>query len=137
MDLPHFVQIEPVGQCNLRCRMCPVQFRTDGARGGPPAFIDYTDFCRLIDQFPTMTELHLQGLGEPLMHLHFFDMVRYAAARGIRVSTNTNLTILSESRARECVQSGLRTMHVSIAGASAAVYEAISERARFDKVLRT
>lgn len=25
--LPQFVQIEPVGQCNLRCRMCPIQFR--------------------------------------------------------------------------------------------------------------
>jgi radical SAM protein with 4Fe4S-binding SPASM domain len=136
MDFPNFVQIEPVGQCNLRCRMCPVQFRKDGARGGPPAFMSYNDFCRLIDQFPAMTELHLQGLGEPLMHLHFFDMVRYAVARGIRVSTNTNLTILSESRAQECVQSGLHTMHVSIDGATAAVYEAIRVRARFDKVLR-
>jgi hypothetical protein len=32
-DLPSFVQIEPVGQCNLRCRMCPIQFRSDGAPG--------------------------------------------------------------------------------------------------------
>jgi MoaA/NifB/PqqE/SkfB family radical SAM enzyme len=23
--LPKFLQIEPVGQCNLRCRMCPIQ----------------------------------------------------------------------------------------------------------------
>ncbi len=136
MELPNFIQIEPVGQCNLRCRMCPIQFRTDGAHGDPPAFMSYRDFCRLIDQFPNVTELQLQGLGEPLMHLHFFDMVRYATECGIRVSTNTNLTILSESRAEDCVQSGLHTMHVSIDGASAAVYEAIRARARFDKVLR-
>jgi radical SAM protein with 4Fe4S-binding SPASM domain len=136
MNSPNFVQIEPVGQCNLRCRMCPIQFRTDGSHGRPPAFMSYTDFCRIIDQFPNMTELHLQGLGEPLMHLHFFDMVRYAVARGICVSTNTNLTILSESRAEDCAQSGLHTMHISIDGASAAVYEAIRTRARFNKVLR-
>jgi MoaA/NifB/PqqE/SkfB family radical SAM enzyme len=36
VPLPRFVQIEPVGQCNLRCQMCPIQFRTDG----PP------DICR-------------------------------------------------------------------------------------------
>ncbi|HYD80450.1 MAG TPA: radical SAM protein [Paucimonas sp.] len=136
MDLPSFVQIEPVGQCNLRCRMCPIQFRPDGAPGQPPAFIAYADFCRILDQFPGLTELHLQGLGEPLMHLYFFDMVRYAAQRGIRVSTNTNLTILSEERAEECVASGLRTIQVSLDGASAPVYESIRTRAHFSKVLR-
>jgi radical SAM protein with 4Fe4S-binding SPASM domain len=136
MNLPSFVQIEPVGQCNLRCRMCPIQFREDGGPGRPPAFMAYADFCKIIDQFPGLTELHLQGLGEPLMHLYFFDMVRYAVQRGIRVSTNTNLTILTEERAEECVQSGLHTMHVSIDGASPHTYEAIRIRARFDKVLR-
>src|SRR5437763_2523158 len=34
MRLPHFLQIEPVGQCNLRCQMCPVQFRGDGPANG-------------------------------------------------------------------------------------------------------
>jgi radical SAM protein with 4Fe4S-binding SPASM domain len=136
MELPSFVQIEPVGQCNLRCRMCPIQFREDGSPGKPPAFMAYVDFCNIIDQFPQLTELHLQGLGEPLMHLYFFDMVRYAVERGIRVSTNTNLTILTEERAEECVESGLHVMHVSIDGASEHVYEAIRIKAHFDKVLR-
>ncbi len=30
MELPTYVQIEPVGQCNLRCQMCSIQFRQDG-----------------------------------------------------------------------------------------------------------
>ena len=57
MNLPRFVQIEPVGQCNLACKMCPVMFREEK----PPAFMSYDTFCRLIDQFPGVTELHLQG----------------------------------------------------------------------------
>jgi radical SAM protein with 4Fe4S-binding SPASM domain len=134
--LPKFVQLEPVGQCNLRCRMCPIQFRTDGSPGGPPAFMSYELFCRLVDGFSGITELHLQGLGEPLMHPRFFDMVRYAAARGIEVSTNTNMTVLSERRAEECVTSGLARMHVSLDGASAETYETIRVRARFERVLR-
>src|SRR3954469_21175927 len=134
--LPKFVQLEPVGQCNLRCRMCPIQFRTDGSPGGPPAFMSYETFCRLVDGFPALTELHLQGLGEPLMHPRFFDMVRYASARGIEVSTNTNMTVLPERRAEECVTSGLARVHVSLDGATAQTYEYIRLRARFDRVLR-
>jgi MoaA/NifB/PqqE/SkfB family radical SAM enzyme len=134
--LPSFVQIEPVGQCNLRCRMCPIQFRADGTPNNPPAFIEYGAFCGVIDQFPGLRELHLQGMGEPLMHPRFFDMVRYAVARNIKVSTNTNLMLLSERRAEECVDSGLHAMFVSLDGASAETYEFIRVRARFDRVLR-
>lgn len=136
MTLPSFVQIEPVGQCNLRCRMCPIQFRAEGAPGQPRAYMDFAVFCRLIDQFPGMTELQLQGLGEPLLHPRFFEMVRHAAQRDIRVSTNTNLSAMSEQGAQECAGSGLHTMHVSLDGATAQTYQAIRLRARFERVLR-
>ena len=47
MNLPRFVQIEPVGQCNLKCRMCPVVYREEK----PPAFMSFEAFCSLVDQF--------------------------------------------------------------------------------------
>lgn len=134
--LPRFLQIEPVGQCNLRCRMCPIQFRSDGTPDHPAAFMDFEVFCRLLDEFPALDELHLQGLGEPFMHPRFFDMVRRARARGIRVSTNSNLTLFSESRAEACVTSGLDALYVSIDAAEPAAYEFIRVRAKFDRVVR-
>lgn len=133
---PRFVQIEPVGECNLRCRMCPIEYRHDGRPGGPPAFIEFEVFRRLVDGFPEMEELQLQGLGEPMLHPRFFDMVRYAANRGVRVSTNTNLTLLTPRRAQLCVDSGLAALHASLDGATAATYEFIRRRANFAKVLR-
>ncbi len=132
MNLPEFVQIEPVGQCNLACRMCSVTLREDK----PPAFMGFDVFCRLIAQFPALKELHLQGLGEPLLHPRFFDMVRHAVQRGIEVSTNSNLTALSERRAEDCVKSGLARLHVSLDAAEARAYEYIRVGARFSKVLR-
>ncbi|MFL6676208.1 MAG: radical SAM protein [Massilia sp.] len=135
VPLPRFAQIEPVGQCNLRCRMCPVQFRPDG-QPGPSAFMPFDTFRSLLDQFEGLAELHLQGLGEPLLHPRFYDMVRLAADRGIKVSTNTNMTVMTEDQALRCVRSGLSVMCVSIDAASAAAYEAVRVRARFDKVLR-
>jgi radical SAM protein with 4Fe4S-binding SPASM domain len=96
----------------------------------------FETFRTLVDQFSPLTELHLQGLGEPLLHPRFFDMVGYAATRGIRVSTNTNMTVLTPAQAAACVASGLHTMHVSLDGATAESYETIRVRARLDKVLR-
>jgi radical SAM protein with 4Fe4S-binding SPASM domain len=135
VPLPRFAQIEPVGQCNLRCRMCPIQFRPDG-QSGPSAFMPFDTFRRLLDQFSGLAELHLQGLGEPLLHPRFYDMVSLAARRGLYVSTNTNMTVMTEEHAGRCVDSGLSEIHVSIDAASADAYEAVRVRARFDKVLR-
>src|SRR6266496_6104164 len=135
MKLPSFVQIEPVGQCNLRCQMCPIQFRTDGPPYGPPAFMPFDEFTRLVDQFEGPEELQLQGLGEPMMHPRFFDMVAYASGKGIKVSTNTNLTLLNAKRAERCVTSGLDSISVSIDGSTAETYERIRVRAHFDRVL--
>ena len=135
VTLPRFLQVEPVGQCNLRCQMCPIQFRQDGPPHGPPAFMDFDVFTRLIDQFPDLEELQLQGLGEPMMHPRFFDMVAHAVRRGIRVGTNTNLTLLNARRAELCVTSGLSELHASIDGATAAVYDRIRVRAHFERII--
>src|SRR5512139_2455041 len=99
LHLPGYVQSEPVGQCNLRCQMCPIQFRQDGPPYGPPAFMEFNTFTRVLDQFVGLQTLHLQGLGEPMMHPRFFDMVEYASTRGIRVTTNSNLTLINARRA--------------------------------------
>jgi len=120
--LPTYSQMEPVGQCNLRCQMCPILYRQDGPPYGPPAFMKFETFTRIIDQFIGLRDLHLQGLGEPMMHPKFFEMVEYAVAKGIRVTTNSNATFLNYSRAERCVASGLDTLHVSIDGATVAMY---------------
>lgn len=113
VPLPGFVQMEPVGLSSLSCKLAPVVYRP-GVSSRPPAFMSLDAFRRLLDQFPGVTELQLQGVGEPLLHPRFFDMVRYATAHGISVSTSSQLTALSERRAEECVRSGLRRIDVTL-----------------------
>lgn len=132
---PTYVQIEPVGQCNLRCKMCPINFREDKPLVGSTKTMQFELFTRLVDQFTNMKTLHLQGLGEPMLHPRFFDMVTYAVNKGVRVTTNTNLTMLNKKRAELCVTSGLDTLHFSIDGTNAETYENIRLNARFDKVI--
>lgn len=136
VPLPRYVQIEPVGRCNLSCRMCPVSLRPESQPGAPPALLAMETFRHLVDQFHRVEELQLQGLGEPMLHPQFFAMVRYAAVRGIQVSTNSNLTLLTPRRARECVESGLAALSASIDGATAETYEFIRRGANFRKVVR-
>ncbi|MCK7499859.1 MAG: radical SAM protein [Comamonadaceae bacterium] len=129
--LPRFAQIEPVGRCNLQCRMCTVNHRGDAV-----AELPLERYVAWLDEMPQLAELHLQGLGEPMLHPRFFEMVEIAVARGIRVSANTNLTLLTHERARRCAASGLAELSVSLDGASAPVYEAVRHGASFEKVLR-
>ncbi|MGE5594989.1 MAG: radical SAM/SPASM domain-containing protein [Hyphomicrobiales bacterium] len=133
--LPSFAQFEPVGQCNLRCQMCPIQFREEGPPFGPPAFMDFALYQRLVDEFPRLEGVHLQGLGEPLMHPRFTEMVSYAAARGAAVTTNSNMTLMNPRKAAALIGCGLRTLHVSIDGATAATYEDIRRRGHLERVL--
>lgn len=134
--LPTYLQLEPVGQCNLSCRMCAVQFRRDGPPHGPNAFMPFEAFCGIVASFPALATLHLQGLGEPTMHPRFFDMVAWASARGLVVSTNSNMTLWSERRVAQCLDSGLAELHMSLDAATPAIYESIRVGAYFPKVIR-
>jgi radical SAM protein with 4Fe4S-binding SPASM domain len=137
MKLPEYVQLEPVGQCNLRCEMCAIQFRQDGPPHGALAFMEFETFTRIIEQFPELKHLHLQGLGEPMMHPRFFEMVSHAAGRGVRVTTNSNMTLLlNKRRAALCANCGLDCIHVSIDGATPETYGRIRKRGRLDRVFR-
>jgi MoaA/NifB/PqqE/SkfB family radical SAM enzyme len=99
--------------------------------------MEFGAFMRLVDEFAGVRELHLQGLGEPMMHPRFFDMVEYASGRGIQVSTNSNMTLLTPAKAERCVTSGLEWIHVSIDGATAEVYEKIRVQGKLKWVLRS
>jgi radical SAM protein with 4Fe4S-binding SPASM domain len=63
-------------------------------------------------------------------------MVRYAAERGIEVTTNTNLTALSPRRAEECVASGLAKLHASLDAADPEIYASIRLGSKLARVLR-
>jgi radical SAM protein with 4Fe4S-binding SPASM domain len=95
----------------------------------------FDHFIAIMEQFPHLQELHLQGMGEPMMHPQLFEMVTYAVRRGVTVTTNSNLTLMSHGRAEQCIRSGLHVLHVSLDGATAESYEDIRQGAKFERVL--
>lgn len=130
--LPHELQVEVTGACNLRCHMCLVRYRPalDRREGS----LSLEAFRRVVDALPDLERVTLQGLGEPLLAPDLLPMVEYATARGIRVGFNTNATLLTRAWAEQLVRAGLDWIHISLDGGTAATYEGIRDGARFDRV---
>jgi MoaA/NifB/PqqE/SkfB family radical SAM enzyme len=78
-------------------------------------FLDYNDWCRLIDDLRTWKpRLTITG-GEPLLVDYVPELIRYAAGKGLRINLGTNGTRLGEY-ADELVFSGLQDLSVSLDG---------------------
>jgi len=95
LALPSTAQLEPVGPQSA------------------PMLMSFAAFRDLLAAQPGLQELQLQGAGDPLAHPRFFDMVAYAAARGLEVTTTSPLLRLSDTRLEECLASGLARLDVA------------------------
>ncbi len=108
---PARADIEPTTRCNFRCPHCPTT-------GDVPGFVrrhmSLSEFTSLLDQLPTVYRIKLVGLGEPLLNPDFFDMVREAGRRRVRVLTTTNGSLLDAERRRELLACGLNHLNVSV-----------------------
>ena len=102
LPLPTCVHLEPVGRGQ------------PSARTPAPALMSYEAYCRLIDEFPALSQIEFSAPVDPLLHPRFFDMVRYAGSRGLQISARSELASLSPARAEECVTSGLFRLQVAL-----------------------
>jgi len=127
---PRDVQIEPTNRCNQRCIMCP---RND--MDVPIGDMDFETFRKIINKLPTIEDLLLNGLGEPLLNKDLPRMVVYANQQGIRVSINSNCALVDESLAKELVGSGLLLIKISMDSPDPQIYQSI-RRAPLEPVIK-
>lgn len=121
-----FAQIEPTTRCNFTCGFC-------SGRQMDQSDLALDDFARLLDGFPDLEHIELQGEGEPLLHKNFFEMARRARAKGIRLSMITNGSLLSEERVAQILDVGMMAVNVSIESPEEADFQKI-RGGRLDKV---
>lgn len=130
--MPVKIGFEPTTYCNLRCPECPSGLRSFTRDTG---LADLSLFRSAVDQLHReLVYLLLYFQGEPYLHPHFLEMVRYARDRNLYVATSTNGHYLTESKARETVESGLSEVIVSVDGATQATYEAYRKGGSLEKV---
>jgi MoaA/NifB/PqqE/SkfB family radical SAM enzyme len=109
------VNLELTNHCNLRCTICPVN--TTMRR--PKGFMDPALFRRIIDENPGFRFVLAFQWGEPLLHPEFFELVRYAADRGVRTMITSNGTHLTEENRKKLLECGLERITFSVDGDAA------------------
>lgn len=102
-----FAQVEPTTRCNYICGFC-------SGRQMDQSDIAVEDFTRLLDTFPDLEHIELQGEGEPLLHKGFFEMARQARSRGVQLSMITNGSLLSPARVDAILDVGFEAINVSV-----------------------
>jgi MoaA/NifB/PqqE/SkfB family radical SAM enzyme len=133
------VYVEPTNACNLNCRTC-----VRHAWNAPEGFMDWEVYEAVVEGLAAAADgggdqaagtIALMGLGEPLLHPRFLDMVRLAKERGLRAEVTTNALLLDKTLADGLLAAGLDQLVVSIDGASAETFGQVRSGASLEKVV--
>lgn len=106
---PLYVKIKLTWRCNLRCVMCNY-WRQEREES-----LSLELLQRLAGELAEMGcgKVHLSG-GEPTLRPDLPDVIEAFASRGMRVNLTTNGTLLTQELAGTLVNSGLRSISVSV-----------------------
>ncbi len=118
---PFVLTIEPTNLCDLHCPQCDTgSNRSKRPRG----YLQMDTFKKiLLDCKDHLMYLIFFDQGEPLLHPHYFEMVRLAKSYRLYVVCSTNGQRLAEKNvAMELVQSGLDELIISVDGLSETTY---------------
>lgn len=105
--------------CNLKCKHCY-------ASAGEPLKDELTteEAKQVIDKLDraSVPIIAFSG-GEPLVRKDILELAKYAYDKGIYVAIATNGTLITEEKAREMKESGIRFTQISLDGASADTHD--------------
>ncbi|ABK14918.1 radical SAM/SPASM domain-containing protein [Methanothrix thermoacetophila] len=123
---------ESTGACNLSCSYCR-------ASAGPAPSGDELstgEIKGLIKEIAPMGAMLIISGGEPLLRQDVFEVARYAAGSGVRVSLASNGTLITPEIVDRILLSGISRVSISLDGASAKTNDATRGEGSFDLALR-
>lgn len=132
---PLSIQIELTNHCNVSCTCCP---REKLQR--PKGYMDLELFRKIIAEAAELgiKRVHLYLHGEPLLHPHLIDMIRFVKRHRIGISLATNGMLLDRATGEAILGAGVDNAdHVmfSILGHSREVHEKVMRGVQHEKVL--
>jgi MoaA/NifB/PqqE/SkfB family radical SAM enzyme len=136
---PAVVTLEMTARCNLVCVTCrrfhvhEEHSTVRGVKGatevkdvvGSSGYLEPPIFERCLDLVRDTTSVEMTGYGEPMLNPHFHDYARRLKARGHRLSTITNGTILNERNIEKLIENRFDMISVSVDGVEAETLAAV------------
>jgi radical SAM protein with 4Fe4S-binding SPASM domain len=125
---PEIVEIEPIHTCNLRCTMCHVSYQPLSKHRLRPDFIE-----RLAGLEGKWAKVGSQY--EPTAHPQFADIVNGLTDKGLKIDLTTNGTLFTDKLIRRIEGANFQNITISFDGATAATYQRVRRRGRFDQAI--
>lgn len=130
---PILLETEISTACNLKCAMCELSL--GHKRWGQPArLMPYEDVVKILDEFPHLIFWDFTGIGEPLLHPRFLDIVREVKRRGVYLECFDHFGLWDERITDFMLDHKLNRVQPSIDGATKETYESIRRGGNFDTV---
>lgn len=108
-------------QCNLRCKFCK---RWENPKREEQ--LTFEEEKRIINELAEARVVHLSlSGGEPFLRKDIFDFISFAKEKRLKVSINTNATLIDQEMAKRIVKSGLDMLYLSLDGAEEATHNLI------------
>lgn len=123
---------ESTGACNLRCSYCRASAEPTPSRDE----LSTDEIKRLIREIAPLGAMLIISGGEPLLRSDLFEVARYAADFGVKVSLATNGTLITHDVVDRILSSGISRVSISLDGASAETNDATRGKGSFDMALR-
>jgi MoaA/NifB/PqqE/SkfB family radical SAM enzyme len=128
---PAHVTIEPTNACNARCPVCETG---KGEMHRAAGFLDFDLYKEFItDVAPTTNTMMFYGMGEPFMHEHAYDMIRFARDKGIYVETCSNGDFIDP---KGVIYSDVNKISIQIGGLDEDTHQRYRVRSSFTKAER-
>lgn len=123
--------------CNLNCKMCYVHLSQEQLSHQEKKQLTGSQWIQIMQQAIDCGMMYalLTG-GEALLHPDFEKIYLFLLNRGIQVSVNTNGLLLDEKRIAFFQKYRPREIHITLYGANDDVYEAVTGRRAFNRVIQ-
>jgi len=129
--LPRALYVETTNRCDSKCQTCIRTFQTLE----PPKDLTLAELRAIVDQFPVLDRVTLNGIGEPLLNRELFAMVSYLKAKGTAVAFNSDAIGLTARKAAALLDAAPDEYRVSMDAATPETYRAVRGVDQFDRVV--
>lgn len=131
MPLPRVVQLEPTTKCNFDCITCT---RKSLPKSRLNRDLTVQDFHAILGRVPTLKVVKLQGLGEPLMNQHIWEILEYGKRRGIKFLTTINGSLLNPPNIGKLLKY-FDSICISIDSINPETFEYIRRGAKYEDII--
>ena len=121
--IPLITTIEITHQCNFFCQHCYNIDRQD--KNLKHQILDKESILRSLDQLAELGTLYVNFTGgEPITHPDLLELIEYTRFKlNMEPRLKTNGSLINESNFKDMYQAGLRSLDISLYGASEQAYE--------------